>query len=111
VKSTQAFQTRKKAYPLFGAYVSRRRRPRALRPAIVSLIASQVYSGMIAEDELHEKIEEGAFDNRARVYQDGLQVSSRPSEARGCRSGTSAICGALPLAYFAVLHCLYAGTV
>jgi hypothetical protein len=29
---------------------------------------------MLAEDELHEKIEEGAFDNRARVYQDGLQV-------------------------------------
>jgi hypothetical protein len=35
VKSTQAFQIRKKAYPLFGAYV-RELAPRALRTASLS---------------------------------------------------------------------------
>jgi hypothetical protein len=76
---------------------------RALRPAIVSLIASQVYSGMLAEDELHEKIEEGAFDNRARVYQDGLQVSPRPSEASGAVSALRLFMARTRC--FAVLNC------
>jgi hypothetical protein len=34
-----------------------------------------VYSGVLAEDELHNSVEDGAFNSKARVYPDGFQVS------------------------------------
>ncbi|KAK8858607.1 hypothetical protein IAR55_002836 [Kwoniella newhampshirensis] len=58
IKRKDSFHPRKKRYPLFGAYV---------------------YSGMLAQDELHEASNSDAFSTQARVYQDGLQ-SSDPAE-------------------------------
>ncbi|ORY24284.1 Pleckstrin homology domain-domain-containing protein [Naematelia encephala] len=63
VKSRDCFLPRKNNYPLFGAYV---------------------YSGMLAQDELHESVNEGGFQNTARVYQDGLQSSDGAEDTTFC---------------------------
>lgn len=63
IKSKADFHPRKKRYALFGAYA---------------------YSGMLAVEETHSDERTGPFDvPEARIYQDGLQVSSQiPSVSR-----------------------------
>nr|XP_018262424.1 uncharacterized protein I303_05441 [Kwoniella dejecticola CBS 10117]OBR84582.1 hypothetical protein I303_05441 [Kwoniella dejecticola CBS 10117] len=63
IKKKNAFHTRKKRYPLFGAYV---------------------YSGMLALDELPSPNSNDIFTSQSRVYQDGLQSSDGAEDTTFC---------------------------
>ncbi|WVQ65819.1 uncharacterized protein L199_003997 [Kwoniella botswanensis] len=68
IKKKNAFHTRKKRYPLFGAYV---------------------YSGMLALDEIPSTSSSDAFTSESRVYQDGLQSSDGAEDTTFCVRLTS----------------------
>ncbi|WVW84624.1 hypothetical protein I302_106658 [Kwoniella bestiolae CBS 10118] len=68
IKKKNAFHTRKKRYPLFGAYV---------------------YSGMLALDELPSTSSADVFTSESRVYQDGLQSSDGAEDTTFCVRLTS----------------------
>lgn len=54
VKGKIRLQSRKRVYPLFGAYI---------------------YSGILSLDELNDNTNEAFFDPKARIYSDGLQTT------------------------------------
>lgn len=68
------FQPRRNRYPLYGAYVSDQTLATALLSGLLTL--GQVYSGMLAQDEVREAASGSALESTARVYQDGFQVST-----------------------------------
>jgi len=63
IKKTQAFHQRKKRFSLFGAYV---------------------YSGMMAQDELHEAADQDALASHPKVYHDGLQSADGAEDTTFC---------------------------
>ena len=77
VKRKEPFRARKHRYPLYGSYVSLRRCTR-------SRTYAQVYSGLLAQDELHEAIDEDALAHHARIYQDGLRTSDGSEDTTFC---------------------------
>ncbi|KAK4686458.1 hypothetical protein P7C73_g3664, partial [Tremellales sp. Uapishka_1] len=58
-----SFHPRKQRYLLFGAYV---------------------YSGLLAQEEVHEAVDEDGFFTRPRVYQDGLQTGDGAEDTTFC---------------------------